>query len=141
MNDGFVQIRKDVSVRVASDFYFVERGKASVFWLQPRRGFALTNLQMAMFGEMLRLALLQGDFAEAGVEILDLSAPDRSGRAPRTLLRADLPQVGEDEVTAGIQRAVEAYDAIQRMEIDWETLRRRSPPKEKPGKQDDLFDR
>ncbi|WP_244457580.1 hypothetical protein [Roseomonas fluvialis] len=125
MDDGRLRVRRDLDLRVAADFYFVEGGKVAVFWLQPRRSYALTDTQLGMFGALLRLALLRGDFAGADVEVLDLAGPDGEPRNPRTLRLADLPTVDEGMVTDGIQRVVEAYDAIKKMDIDWDALRRR----------------
>lgn len=123
MDHGTLRIRKDLALRVASDFYFVEGGVAKVFWLQPRRGFALTDKQLGMFGALIRAALLKGDFEEAGIEILDLSTPPRRPRVVRRLCLDDLPAIGEEELVEGLQRVVDAYDAIMRMEIDWKALR------------------
>ncbi len=139
ITDGSVNIRKDLSVRVAADFYLVENGRATVFWLQPRRGFALTDRQLGIFGTLLRMALLKGDFVDAGIEIVDLSAPPRQSRQVRKLGLGDLPEIPEPEVVQGLQRVADAYDAIKRMDIDWEALRRKAKPKERKGREDDLF--
>jgi hypothetical protein len=140
MKDGRLQIRQDLSIRVAADFYFVEQGRPSVFWLQPRRGFGLTDSELAMFGALVRMTVLRGDFEGSGMEILDLSAPDGKARLPRTLNWSDLPEVPEEVVTEGIQRVVSAYDAIKLMDIDWDAVRGRGKPKDKPDHQPGLFD-
>jgi hypothetical protein len=141
MEDGLLGLRHDLTIRVAADFYFVEHGQATVFWLQPRRTFGLTDTQLGMFGLLLRLALLRGNFAGADVELLDLAGPERGPRNPRTLRLADLPTVDEDTLTDGLERVADAYDAIKKMDIDWDALRRRgskgdSPPPPPPA---DLF--
>jgi hypothetical protein len=125
MDDGRLRVRQDLTLRVAADFYFVENGRAVVFWLQPRRLYAFTDLQLGMFGALLRRALLRGDFAGADVEILDLAGPAHGPRNPRKLLLDDLPVVDEATVTEGIQRVVEAYDRISKLDIDWAVLKRR----------------
>ncbi|HWX48163.1 MAG TPA: hypothetical protein VNZ61_08925 [Roseomonas sp.] len=136
MNHGYLPIRKDLSIRVAADFYFVEKGEVSIFWLQPRRAFALDNKQLGMFGALLRRTLLTGDFEAASLEILDLSAPDRKQRVPRTLGLCDLPEVTEEEAAEAVQRVVQAYEAIQKMDINWDE--RRAPRKERPSPQADI---
>lgn len=140
MRDGRLQVRKDLSVRVAADFYIVEDRQVRIFWFQPRRAYSLDDKQLGMFGALLRTTLLRGDFADAGVELLDLSAPDNRhrNRVPRTLRLGDLPCVSDEEVTDAIQRVVRAYDAVCEMGINWGELRGRSRGKGKTTGQDDL---
>ncbi|MBS7810261.1 hypothetical protein [Roseococcus pinisoli] len=140
MDDGFVSIRKDLSVRVAADFYFVENRRATVLWLQPRRGYALTNRQLAIFGSLMRIALVKGNFVDANLEILDLSVPpDEAERQVRRLGLEDLPHVSEAEVTEGLQCVADAYDTIARMDINWKELRQRGKPKDRRDDQGDFF--
>lgn len=138
MSDGRLHVRRDLSIRVAADFYFVESGKVHVFWLQPRRQYALNNSQLGMFGALLRLTLLTGDFADAEIELLDLSAQQRSVRNSRTLRLSDLPSVSDDEVETAIQRVVQAYDDISAMGIDWEKIRHRPATPASSNNQGDL---
>ncbi len=135
MQHGRLKVRKDLSVRVAADFYFVENGKVRVFWLQPRRCYALDFGQLALFGALIRMTLLTGDFENAGLELLDISAPDGKVRENRTFTLDDLPHIEDRTVEEGIARVVAAYDEIMDMEFDWAAVKRRPVGPERPSSQ------
>lgn len=128
LRHGRFPVRRDLSIRVAADFLFVENRLPYVFWLQPRRSFALSEVGLGVIASIFRMTFLLDDLAHAGVELLDLSAPQsRSARLHVRYTLADLPTLSDVEVTAVLQGLVEAYDAICAMERDWkaEALARR----------------
>ncbi len=57
----YLDIRKDLRIRVALPFYFVENGKACAFWLQPRKTYALDVGQLALLASMVKMAVLRDD--------------------------------------------------------------------------------
>jgi hypothetical protein len=130
-------IRRDLSIRVPADFLFVEDGVPHVFWFQPRRTFALTQLGLGVIASIFRMTFLVDDLARAGIEMLDLSAPDKVRVHARYTLE-NLPTLSDAEVTAVVQQLVQAYDEICAMDRDWDAqanLRRasRSQPSAGPG--------
>lgn len=134
--DAYLSITKEISLRVAADFYYVEGGVAKLVWLQPRRTYALDDKQLGTFCTLLRRALLVGDFVDADVELFDLSAPPRSPRNPRVMSVRELPQVSEDQATAVVGRVLSAYQTIKEMELDWS--HRRSAKREKTSAQTEM---
>ncbi|MBP0492780.1 hypothetical protein [Roseomonas indoligenes] len=138
--DGLFRVRRDLAIRVAANFYFVEGERTKILWLQPRRGYALNEAQLGMFGALARMALLVEHFETAELEILDLSAPEpKAARVSRILHLSDLPAVSDDDVEAAIQRVVSAYDAIVAMNLDWDALRGRTTKrKDRPSDQPDM---
>lgn len=139
MPDGTLPIRKDLLIRVEADFCFVENGRLSVFWMQPRKGYALTVRQLGMFGALLRLTLLRGQYSKAEIELLDMSAPARMPRVPRTYHLRDLPQISDREVTEALQMVVNAYDAVAAMDINWAETRARRQPRDRGEQGPDLW--
>ena len=135
MHDVRLKVRKDLSIRVAVDFYFVENGRVQAFWLQPRRGYVLNFEQLGLFGALIRMTLLTGDFEDAGLELLDISAPDGKVRQSRTFTLDDLPYVEDRVVEEGIARVVAAYDEIVEMDIDWASIKRRPAGPDRPSAQ------
>jgi hypothetical protein len=130
-------IRRDLSIRVPADFLVVEDRLPHVFWFQPRRTFALTQLGLGVIGTIFRMTFLVDDLANAGVELLDLSAMGATRQHVRYRL-PDLPTVSDAEVTAVLQRLVRAYDTICGMDRDWDAdaksrRERRLPPTIGPG--------
>jgi hypothetical protein len=106
-------IRNDILIRVRPSFYFVERDKVSLFVLQPRRTFALTELQLGLLASIMRLSYMTDDFENVGLEILDLSSPEQKGlRLPQTYTLSNLPLLPDSEVEILLQRFATARDLL-----------------------------
>lgn len=118
LSHGRFPVRRDLSIRVPADFLFVETKKPHVFWFQPRRSFALTQLGLGVIASVFRMTFLVDDLSEAGVELLDVSAPHGVRLHVQYTLET-LPMLSDAEVTAVLQQLVQAYDEICAMERDW----------------------
>lgn len=118
MRDGQFMIRRDLSIRVPADFLFVEDRTPNVFWFQPRRTFALTQLGLGVIGSILRMTFLVDDLSSAGIEIVDLSAPNGARNTVSYRLK-DLPIISDAEVNRVMQQVAAAYDTICAMDRDW----------------------
>jgi hypothetical protein len=133
LSDGRFPIRRDLSIRVPADFLFVENRKPHVFWFQPRRSFALTQLGLGVIASVFRMTFLADDFANAGLELLDLSAPHGVRLHVQYTLES-LPLLTDVEVTAVLQQLVQAYDEVCALRRDWGArAERRSRPPMEPG--------
>lgn len=137
----YVPLRPETTIRLAADFGFSEAGKTSVFWLQPRRNHGLDSPQFSMFGSLLRLGLARTQFAKAEMEILDLSVPRGSSqRSINRILLSDLPPIADEEVTEALQKVLNAYDEIAAMDLNWAEIRNRPKPASHPeGDQSNMF--
>lgn len=130
---GLFPIRHDLAIRVPADFLFVEDRTPNIFWVQPRRGFALTELGLGALASIFRMTFLVDDLAGAGIELLDVSAPQGVRLHVRHTL-ATLPSLSDADVTAVVQQLVQAYDEVCAMERDWEARRAtRAAPTAEPG--------
>ena len=123
-------LRRDLSVKVAPPFAFVEHDKASVFWLQPRKWHALSVGEMAFLASILKATYLVDDYEGVGFEICDLSAiASLSGkRVPRTYTLDDFDLLPEAEVQERLQRFARAFDALSARGVE---------QKKRPGKRPD----
>jgi hypothetical protein len=109
----YLTIRKDLDIRVAPPFYFVENGLASVFWLQPRKTYALSVGELGFLASMVKLTYLVDDFRDVGFEVLDLSAPALN--KPRKPTRYDLASfriLSEEETRGKLLLFATAYDRV-----------------------------
>jgi hypothetical protein len=132
-----IGIRRDLQIRVAPTFGFVERGSASLFWLQPRRRFALSLNQLGFLASVIRRTYLVDDFAEVGLEVFDLSVPEgQADRVPTRYSLADLPALPNAEVQDCLIRFVLAYEALVQSGV---TRKVRKPAKRDP-RPPDLLD-
>jgi len=121
------------ALTVNPGFYFVEDGKVKIFWLQPRRTYALTIEQMGVLNGLLRLSHFRDDFEDAELELLDLSAVD-GVRVPQVFGRADLPVLTEEQLRVGLEHLLRAYLTLKDIDL--------KPPraaKEPPPAEPDLF--
>jgi hypothetical protein len=106
-------IRKDLQIKVSPAFYFVENRKANVFWLQPRRRYALNDVQLGLLASILKLTYLVDDFESVGLELLDLSVPEgEKSRGSRTFQLDTLPMIPLSEVETLLQSFARAFDAV-----------------------------
>lgn len=133
------KIHRDLSIGVHPPFYFVENLRPKLYWLQPRRRYALTAEQLGILASVIKMAFVVDDFEEAGaeLELFDVSIPQGgSERAPRILNFSDLPLLSESGLQDALERFAEAY--FQACELGIERAARRK------GKRDDrqrpLFD-
>ena len=130
------RIRKDIEIKVAPPFYFVEHDQAHVFWLQPRKTHALSDLQLGLLASIIRHTFLVDDFENVGFEVLDLSVfPGTKYRAARTFRLDSLVLVSDSEVHTLLQQFATAFDRVRARGVE----HRKRPPKRPPEKPD-LFD-
>ena len=127
-----VKISREHSLTVSPPFYFVENGVVKIFWLQPRRTFALDDQQAGVLAALLRLSHFRDDFEDARLELYDASAPDGKNREPRVLGLSDLPVVSDRELTRAMEAFVWAYEQVR-----YTNFRASSPPTSKERKQDE----
>jgi hypothetical protein len=133
---AYLPIRKDLSIRVALPFYFVENGRPCAFWLQPRRGYALSVGELALLASMVKHAVLVDDFRDVDFEVCDMSAPNpKSDRKP-TLYHLDSFKIlSREELGAKLQFVAIAYDRLVARGVQ----RSQRTPKNPPSTGRDLF--
>jgi hypothetical protein len=132
----FLTIRKDLNIRVAPPFYFVEGDKAYVFWLQPRKTYALNLAELGLLASMVKVTFLRDDFREVGFEVCDMSAPALGkARQPNTYHLESFNILSEAETREKLQLFAIAYDRLVARGVE------RSPrtPKHPPASGPDLF--
>jgi hypothetical protein len=113
----YFSIRHDLELRIPADFYIVEDGVPVVFWLQPRKGYALDDFGRRLLASVVYQEL-SAEWDYFGFEMLDTS-PLEPGepRYPRTFRLPDLPLLPETEVTAVMQQFADAFDAVREMDL------------------------
>jgi hypothetical protein len=132
----FLAIRKDLMIRVALPFYFVESGKASAFWLQPRKFYALSVGELGLLASMVRLAVLVDDFRDLDFEVCDMCAPAAGrDREPTTYRLDSFNVLSESATTEKLQLLVTAYDRLVARGVQ----RSQRTPKRSPVAGPDLF--
>lgn len=129
-------IRADLSIRFQPDAFFIEGGRVVFFWLQPRRGFALSPYQLRIVATVLRRLYIVGDFEGAELEILDCRAIEGERVATRYRL-ADLDEVTQEELDAYFQVFADAWDNVVAAYQPRPSKRRQLRP---DPNQDGLFD-
>lgn len=127
-------------VRIAADLLAVEDGRASLFWLQTRRGAAPSLAQLGMLQRLFLLKARDSDFEDVGLTILDLGQPiEGGGRVVKPYAIGDLPMPGEDDARAMLQTFADAH-AILMAENFAKTRAEHRAKHRRPSKdQDDLF--
>ncbi len=108
-----VFISRQYSLMLNPPFYFVEGGIVKIFWLQPRKQYALNDHQAGVLGSLLRLSHFRDDFSDAKLELFDASAPDATTREPRKLGLDDLPRISEEELTSSLRALLIAYERVK----------------------------
>jgi hypothetical protein len=132
----YLTIRKDLHIRVAPPFYFVEDGKASIFWFQPRKSYALSLGDFALLASIIKLTYLVDDFSDVGLEICDLSSPAKNkGRMPTTYTLDSFRILTEGETRERLRLLVIAYDRLVARGVQ----RTQRTPKHPPTAGPDLF--
>lgn len=130
-----VALSAEHSITVSPGFYFVEQGTVKIFWLQPRKTYALSLPQMGILNGLLRLSHFRDDFEHAELELLDMSAVD-GVRVPKAFARTDLPIPSEDELSVGLEHLLRAYLLL----ADRDDLRPERPSREPAASQPTLFE-
>jgi hypothetical protein len=128
----YFQIRHDLRLRIPVDFYLVENGVPVVFWLQPRKGFALDDFQRGLLASVVRQEI-STEWDEFGFEMLDTSAmTPKEPRFVRTYRFDDAPPVTERDVATVMQQFADAFDVVSQMDLG---LSRdiRNQPSQAPG--------
>lgn len=99
----------DISVRVKATCWHVVSEQARILLLQPRK-LGLETWRLAAYLKLGRQAYCQGDWIDAGVDLIDLSGSDDvvTGRFVNT---ADLPDISDRE----IRQIVETFVAAKRL--------------------------
>ena len=126
----YFAIRHDLQLRIPADFYLVEQGLPVVFWLQPRKGYALDDFGRRLLASVVHRELsLEWD--EFDFEMLDTSplSPGEA-RCARTFRFADLPLLLEREIATVMQQFADAFDIVSKMNLTPATnsQRRTDPP-------------
>ena len=113
----YFSIRHDLQLRIPADFYVVEDGVPVIFWLQPRKNFALDDFGRRLLASVVHHEL-SAEWDDFGFEMLDTSPlGPKEPRCPRTFRLADLPLLPEAEVAAVMQQFADAFDAVREMDI------------------------
>ena len=132
----FLDIRKDLRIRVALPFYFVENGKACAFWLQPRKAYAFDLGQLALLASMVKTAVLRDDFRDVDFEMHDMSAPAKGKEREHTVYHLDSFSIlSEAETREKLQLLAVAYDRLVARGVQ----RSQRTPKHPPIPGSDLF--
>lgn len=107
-------VRSDFRIPVRAPFYFVEARRPKIFWLQPRRSYALTHQQRGLLASVLRMTYAVDDFEAADLELVDLSVPEGSKlREPRIFNFESLPLLNGQEVRDLLAKFVRAFERAQ----------------------------
>jgi hypothetical protein len=123
------RIRRDLGIRVAPPFYFVENGSPQVFWLQPRKTHSPSGTQFGLLAAIIRSTFLVDDFAELGLEILDLSSfTGTKFRQTRILRIEDLVLPSPNDVQAAMQLFANAYDRVKSKGVEKKRRTSKRPP-------------
>jgi hypothetical protein len=134
---GYFSIRKDMSIRVAPPFYFVEDGKPYAFWLQPRKHYALSFAQLGLLASMVKHTILRDDYEALGLEVCDLSVLGAlsSKREVRGYHLETLNIISGEVIHEAMQRFARAYDRLVARGVQ-----RYKRPSKRPTAGPDLFD-
>ena len=136
-------VRKDLTINIPVDLAIKEGGRRSLCWIQPRKGFALTEEQIGKVASLIKFRYLVDDYEDYGVEIVDCSAPPRAERVITSYTLKDLELITSDEATEMVQHLVRAYDIVCAMGRDFkaekDARRKRGGPPPTPAP--DLFTR
>jgi hypothetical protein len=132
MGPKYLAIRRDLKIRVAPAFYFVEDGKANEFWLQPRKTYALDHFALALLASIVKATFLVDDFESVGFEVCDMSAPTpRDERKLTTYSLNSFRIMDEQELAEKFQFFASAYDRLVARGVKHsERITRRPPPAE-----------
>lgn len=128
-------IRADLSMRFQPDAFFIEDGRVVFFWLQPRRGFALSTYQLRIIATVLRRLYIVGDFEHAELEVLDCRAIDGE-REPTRYRLGDLEPVTQEEMDTHFQVFADAWDKVV---ATYQPRPRKERESRADPNQDDLF--
>lgn len=130
----FLTIRKDLNIRVALPFYFVEGRRAYAFWLQPRKSYALNTKELALLASMVKLAVLVDDFQDVGFELCDMRAPaEGEDRQPTTYHLESFEILSETETRDRLQLLAIAYDRLVARGVQRSQRTPKHPPSPAPG--------
>jgi hypothetical protein len=143
------RVRNDLQVPGRANFYYVERRRATLVFVQPRRGYNPSDFALGLLGVLLRKTVAIDDFEGTAIEIFDYCVLAGKTRSPRVLGLADLPQISEQQFHDAMQLLADAFDDVMAMDIDWEGIARKRSEREAEWKrkqaerrnrgQDDFF--
>lgn len=131
-----LNLRSDISVKVDPQFFFVERGRPVIFYLQPRRGHVPGVEGLRAIATAIHSLFAVDELAAADLLLLDLSMPagcDERAVAPYSF--SDLPPMPTAEIEQLFQRFVDAYDLVTAEGVQRKARR----PRPSAERGDDLF--
>jgi hypothetical protein len=132
----YLHLRADMAIKVDPSFFFVDRGRPVLFYLQPRSGHVPSRGGLRVIASAIHSLYAVDEWANADLLLLDLSKPHGcSERAVVPYSFADLPPLPVAETEQFFQRFVDAYDLLAMQGVE-RAPRRPRPPKDRG---DDLF--
>jgi hypothetical protein len=129
-------IRRDLAINVGQAILYVERQSPIIMVAYPRKTMPLHRRETAFWLRLIRETFVKGDYAEAIVELLDLSALEGKGRLLRSYRSNAVGLPTDKDFHTSLQRFATAYDALLDSGFEMPV----HAPKEKP-EAPDLFPR
>jgi hypothetical protein len=106
-------VRADMHFWVRPLCGFSENRIPYLLFLQPRKLFDLTHVQLGMLASIIKLSLIRDDFSGANIELLDVSCRDGELKRSCDIYRLeDLPILAEEELHAEFEKFANAYDRL-----------------------------
>lgn len=137
LSPRLLNLRADIAIKVDPQFFFVEKGRPVIFYLQPRRGHVPGIEGLRVIATAIHSLFAVDELGAADLLLLDLSMPPGCNeRAVASYSFSDLPPLPTAEIERLFQRFVDAYDLVTAEGAERRSRRPR-PPAEKGG---DLFD-
>jgi hypothetical protein len=131
-----LNLRSDIAIKVDPQFFFIERGKPVIFYLQPRRGHVPGGQGLHVISSAIHSLFAMDDLDNGDLMLLDLSRPlGCDERVCATYSFDDLPPLPTEETEQFFQRFVDAYDILSKAGVK-EKAKRPRPPADRG---DDLF--
>lgn len=131
-----LNLRSDISIKVDPQFFFIEKGRPVLFYLQPRRRHVPAVDGLRVIASVIQSLFAVDDLERADLLLLDLSMPAGcDARAVADYGFAELQPLPIGDVEGFFQRFVDAYDIVTEEGVDRKSRRPR-PDKERG---DDLF--
>lgn len=133
----FLKLRHDFEIRVDPLFFFMEKKRPVIFYLQPRRTHVPGRYGLQVIATAIQSLFSVDDKDGAELLLFDLSCPAGSDtRAAASYSFSDLAPLPSGEIEEYLQRFVDAYDLVHAEGIQ----RKKRPPRPRPEPDPDLFD-
>lgn len=125
-------LNQSTAIRVAPEFLFSEGGKLKVFWLQPRKSFALSDYELKVVSTILRQSLDDNGLEGCGLFLLDCSVNQgETERSVKTYSFDSIGQLDPDELHLLASNFLDAFSVLSNMNIA------RKSSRKKKSKEDD----